>query len=100
VHALLALPAIEADLGRIGLHARLHAGDIAARAEALARAGDDERTNAAIATQLLQQLDQFGAHGVAHRIAFFWPVQGQDGNAVFLIEVDESVLAHYWLSCI
>jgi hypothetical protein len=81
VHALLAVPAVESDVAGGGVHAPLHARDVAAGAKALASPGEYQCADRLVGCDALQRLGEFAAHGIAHRIALVRTVQGQRGDA-------------------
>ena len=91
MHALLAVPAVEADLAGRRLHAPLHARDVAAGAEALAGPGEHERSDGLVGGDAFQRMDELAAHVVAHRVALVGAVEGDGGDGGFDAQVDEGV---------
>jgi hypothetical protein len=99
VHALLAVPAVEADFAGRRIHAALHAGDVAAGAEALAGAGEHQCLDGLVGGDALQRIDELGAHVVAHRVALVRAVQGDRGDRGFDLQVDQGEVHGSLLGC-
>src|SRR5512140_1849395 len=94
VHPLLALPAVEGDLSGRRTHAPLHAGDVAAGAEPLAVAGQDQGPNRLVGSDPLQRGDELGAHVVTHGVALIRAVQEDGGDARGTLQFDQCRVGH------
>jgi hypothetical protein len=82
VNPLLTVPAIEADFARRGVHALLHAADVAARAKALARACQHQGADGFVGRHRLQCGYELCAHVVAHGVALVGAVECERGDGV------------------
>ncbi|MNN64269.1 hypothetical protein D3C81_1797020 [compost metagenome] len=94
MHALLARPAVEADLTLRRFHAALHAGHVAAGAEALAVAGEHQGADGLVSRHALQRVDEFRAHVVAHGVALVGAVKGEQRDAGFNLQFNQGIVVH------
>jgi hypothetical protein len=77
-----------ADFAGRCVHAPLHAGHVAAGAEALAVAGEDERADLRVAGNLFERGDEIAAHRIADGIALLGAVEREDGDAGLDLQLD------------
>src|SRR5207253_8861717 len=87
----LPAPACGGDLAGRRLEALLHGFDVAPGAKRGAFAGEDQGTDAVVSRHAIEDIREGDPGSVVHGVAYLWPVQGSEGDAVLDAQLDRGI---------